>query len=569
MGVNFITEPYALWLLVVLYAAILISLAIRFRDVRIKDLMRADESIRRERALYKAVVETAVDGIMTVDDSGTIKTANRAVERIFLYEPSELIGRNVKTLLPTECHPDYDRYLDSHRKETDVQIIGVGTQLQGLRKDGTEFPLELAISETRTEQGTIHTGIVRDISERVLAERLVETSRDAAVKANAAKSDFLSRMSHEMRTPMNAILGFAQLLEMRSDDPEIRQSSETIVAAGRHLLNLVNEVLELSKIEAGRIAISIEPVMLSHAVNQAIDIVQPLAGRAGVELIDRSADLEDEFVLADRRHLVQVLINVISNAIKFNIPGGAVEISHESVKGSMQRILIRDTGIGIPAECAEKIFLPFERLGNASVEGTGLGLALSRSFLELMGGNLSLVHSGPEGSTFCIELRPAKSVVQIAIDASPSAKQIFASSDICGKILYVEDNISNMRLVEAVLAGFPRIELLLALQGQVGLEMARRNLPDLVFLDVHLPDISGLDVLRELKFNLDTQQIPVVVISADASENQIALLKSAGAFEYLTKPLDIPNFLEVTVRAMDHKDVSRKVGSHENGSVNS
>ncbi len=244
------------------------------RDVT--DRKKAAIEISRERALLKAVVDTAVDAILTIDENGTIQTANPAIEQMFGYSPVELIGKNVRTLMPSPYHEEHDGYLANYRATGERKIIGIGRQVQGLRKDGSVFPIDLAVSETRTEGGRIFTGIIRDISDRIRSIEL-QFAKDAADKANAAKSEFLSRMSHELRTPLNAVLGFAQVMALQYDDPRIQEATHSIVKAGQHLLNLINEILDLSRIEAGQLSLSLEPVQLMAIIRQAIDLVHPLA----------------------------------------------------------------------------------------------------------------------------------------------------------------------------------------------------------------------------------------------------------------------------------------------------
>lgn len=510
----------------------------------ITERKRAAEDIRRERALLKAVVETAVDGIMTIDELGAIQSANPAIERIFGYKPEELLGKNVRMLMPAPYHDEHDQYLKNYRSSGERKIIGIGRQVHGRRKDGTVFPLDLGVSETRTESGVIFTGIVRDISERMQAVEL-QIARDAAVQANAAKSEFLSRMSHELRTPLNAVLGFAQLLEMQYEDPKIQRATHSILKAGQHLLNLINEVLDLSRIEAGRLTISIEPVLLSQILLQTLDIVQPIASKAGITLDTVTPSCAEMYVMADRQRLVQVLINLLTNAVKFNRPSGRVQVFCDDVEGENHRILVRDSGVGITNDDMNRLFQPFERFGDLAVEGTGLGLVLSRRFIELMNGTLTLVESGPSGSTFCIELPKAQSAHTQAAGALAATRHGAFSSSLRGTVLYIEDNLSNMKLIEMLLETWPNINLIPAVQGNVGLELARSHTPDLIFLDLHLPDIQGVDVLRMLKADPTTASIPVVVVSADATPGQIRKLRLAGAYDYLTKPLDIDRFMLV------------------------
>lgn len=368
----------------------------------------------------------------------------------------------------------------------------------------------------------------------------LDEARHGAERANQAKSDFLSRMSHELRTPMNAVIGYAQLLEMRSDDPKTLESARAILKGGRHLLGLINEVLDLARIEAGKLAVSMEPVPVKGAIVHALELLTPAAEARGIKIEFLSEPDESVHVMADRQRLIQVLLNLLSNASKFNRLGGRIEIRCSQGSSGKVRIEVTDTGHGIEEKSQSALFQPFERLGNESVEGTGLGLALSRSLMKLMGGTIALVSTSEAGTTFALELNVA---------ASPTAS-LAPSDDQCQpkvgepggrlRIVYIEDNLSNLQLLETVFEDIGGIELISAMQASVGLSLVKDHVPDLVLLDLHLPDAHGFDVLQELKADPKTAQIPIVVISADATENQIKRLMKAGAKSYLTKPIDLP-----------------------------
>ena len=513
----------------------------------ITERKNAEIELKRERGLLKAVVDTAVDGIITIDENGTITSANPATTQIFGYRQSELLGNNVKMLMPEPYHGEHDSYLGSYRRTGERKIIGIGREVEGRRKDGTVFPLELAVSETATEDGRVFTGIVRDITERKRAQETM-LAKEAAERANEAKNEFLSRMSHELRTPLNAVLGFAQLLDMRYDDPRIQEATQAIIKAGNHLLLLINEVLDLARIESGSLTVSIEPIELVGVVTHAADLVAPIAKKAGIEVEVDAPTFAGVTVQADPRRLLQALINVLSNAVKYNRPNGKVYVRGVR-EGARFRLDVRDTGIGIKERDREQLFQPFKRFGDLTVEGSGLGLTVSRSFVELMGGEIDLADSGPDGSTFTIRLDTAKPKARK--NGKELAQELGEKPLLMGepRILYIEDNASNLRLLELALEDWGDIKLLSAVQGQVGLDLARAHRPDLILLDLHLPDMQGYDVLNTLKSDPATSDIPVVVISADAMSRQIKRLIDAGAYDYLTKPLDLRRLGQV-VRAV-------------------
>ncbi|HWC87680.1 MAG TPA: response regulator [Solirubrobacteraceae bacterium] len=378
--------------------------------------------------------------------------------------------------------------------------------------------------------------------------------REATVRAdeaNLAKSEFLSRMSHELRTPLNAIIGYGQVLELQLQDARRRKDIEQILRAGRHLLALINDVLDLSRIEAGELSLSPEPVALAETLDEVLALVTPSADQRQIHIgVDMNGLASGGHVQADRRLLAQVLLNLLSNAIKYNRDGGLISVSFASGDDGRIRTLVTDTGVGIASSKLHGLFEPFNRLGAEStgIEGTGLGLALSKRLVEAMGGTIDVWSEPGHGSTFVVELAAAP-----APDGGALTRAGFPAPAITGselghslrRILYIEDNLSNLALVERILDEQRNVELIPAMQGTIGLQLAREHRPDLVVLDLHLPDLPGIEVLRRLQAEADTREIPVVILSADASKKQIEHLLAAGARDYVTKPLDVRQFLAV------------------------
>jgi signal transduction histidine kinase/ActR/RegA family two-component response regulator len=390
--------------------------------------------------------------------------------------------------------------------------------------------------------------LARSLRQRDRAEAVAEAERVAAERANRAKSEFLSRMSHELRTPLNAVLGFGQLLSMRDLDDADRESVDQILKGGRHLLGLINEVLDIARIESGKLALSLEPVQISEIVREALDLVRPLADEQGIAIAVDSAN-GHEYVTADRQRLSQVLLNLLSNAIKYNRPDGSASIAVRRTDNDIVVVEVSDTGMGMSASELGRLFTPFERLraDETQVSGTGLGLALSKGLVEAMGGQLSVESEPDVGSTFRIELTATANPLDGAeADEGLSASVMpVAEGGRRYTILYIEDNLSNLKLVQHILGQRTDIHLIPAMQGGLGLELAREHRPDLVLLDLHLPDMHGEEVLARLQAEPAFNGTPVVVLSADATTGRVQRLLESGASAYLSKPIDVRQFIDV------------------------
>ncbi|MHA7816557.1 MAG: ATP-binding protein [Pseudohaliea sp.] len=383
-----------------------------------------------------------------------------------------------------------------------------------------------------------------------LVRKEMTAAREQAERSNLAKSDFLSRMSHELRTPLNAILGFGELLHLDDDlSGEQREQVDEILRAGNHLLTLINEVLDLARIENNRLEVTIEDVEVADLAAECVSLLAPLAARRGTRLVNRIAREAGFIVRGDYLRLKQSLINLLSNAVKYGHEGGEVVIGCQPVDGGRLRLLVSDDGPGIPPDRQHLLFKPFERIDPAShVEGTGIGLALTRRLVELMAGSVGVDSAEGRGSSFWLEL-PLAATRAVPAPLREAAPVVGPVQDGTGEeprysLLYVEDNLANTRLVEKLLRKRPDIRLLTAHSGSLGLDLAVAYRPDLILLDIHLPEMDGLDVLRALRADPATRAIPAIAVSANASAHDLEAGRAAGFVDYLVKPLNVNLFYQ-------------------------
>ena len=466
------------------------------------------------------------------------------------YTNDEVIG--VPGFWESIIHPDdRDEAMRRLREAIENTVVQIEQEYRCRGKDGRYrwFFKLLRIEYDDHAHPTGILGYALDIGDRKAAEEDARLAKLESERANRAKSEFLSRMSHDLRTPLNAVLGFAQLLESEPLGPGQLDSVTQILNGGRHLLELINEVLDIARIEAGELSLSPEAVPVGPVVQQVVDLLAPLGLPRGIRVgaaIDRHGATH---VRADQQRLRQILLNLVGNAVKYNREGGAVLVTCEPRPGDRIAISVTNTGAEIPAHKLPLLFRPFERLGaeQTQIEGTGLGLAVSKALTEAMGGTIGVRSNAAEGTTFWIEL-PEQHADELPARPAAEDRSVPAPRDNGGTILYIEDNPSNIRLMERLLSRRAGVRLVTASDGAHGLTQARTAAPDLVFLDLHLPDMRGEDVLHQLVTDDATQHLPVAVLSADATPAQRERLIQLGAVAYVTKPILFAEILKLLDR---------------------
>jgi len=510
------------------------------------ELHSTQEALRESEAWTSNVLEATQDAFITVDAEGRILDSNPATERMFGIPADQLPGTPLAELgLLAE---DGDQAMVGEAPTDQEHFRKVSSTAQS--RAGRQFPYEASVRRMEGRRGQVTSWHVRDITEQVEQERILTETLEEAKRANLAKSEFLSRMSHELRTPLNAILGFSQLLMRRNLEARDKDSLKLMHTAGQHLLDLINEVLDLAKIESGKLNCSIEPVDVPEVMEEMRQLSQGLVENVDVELDFVQSEEMDCYVYADRQRLRQVLLNLISNAIKYNKPGGKVWVKC-ALQEDMLRFTVKDNGQGISEIQLKKLFRPFERLGadQGPVDGAGIGLALSQCLAQLMGTEIQVESTFGEGSEFSFELplaignsSPATSSTKEPATGTLPAE---VSEDARHVVLYVEDNPVNLQLMECIFEDAPQWEFHSAATGQQGIERAIELDPDLIMLDLHLPDLNGDKVLTALRKHPQTKDTRIVMVSAAAMKEQIELLSGLGADDYVTKPVILKRIIEL------------------------
>ena len=527
---------------------------------------KLDQRLRDQQFYTRSLIESNIDALMTTDQSGIISDVNKQMEALTGCTRDELIGAPFKNY-----------FTDAERAEAGIKRVlkenkVTNYELTARARDGKEtvvsYNATTFYDRDRNLQGVF--AAARDVTERRLLDQALqetnvalEGARFTAEKANLAKSDFLSSMSHELRSPLNAILGFAQLMEsgVPLPTPNQKDSIDQILQAGWYLLALINEILDLSLIESGKLSLSLECMSMIEVLNDCQAMIEPQAQTAGIRIRFPAFD-HPYFVKADRTRVKQIVVNLLSNAIKYNRVGGTVEVTCSAVTTERLRIGFRDTGEGLSPEKMAQLFQPFNRLGQeaGSEQGTGIGLVVSKRLVELMGGEISVESTVGVGSVFWIELNSADPQ-----DLVHGSTELMVPPPLPGRsgtqlhtVLCVEDNPANLMLIERLIARRPDIQLLSAKNGSRGIEIARAAQPDAILMDINLPGISGITALQILSQDPATAHIPVIALSANAMARDIEKGLEAGFFRYLTKPIKVNEFMNTLDLALA---VSRTVSA--------
>jgi signal transduction histidine kinase/CheY-like chemotaxis protein len=526
--------------------------------------VRRQEALLKTGALQTAILTSANFSIIATDEKGIIQLFNVGAERMLGYLAAEVVNR----INPSDIHDPQEvaARAQALSLELGTRVApGFGAlaykasrgiediyELTYIRKDGSRFPACVSITALRDDYGEIigYLLIGTDNSARKRVESELNAAMAAAEKANRAKTEFLSGVSHELRTPLNAILGFAQLMESGASPPTPPQkrSLDQILKAGWYLLELINEILDLSLIESGKVTLSREPVSLVQVMLECRAMIEPQAQKRGIGMTFPRFEFP-YFVTADRTRVKQVLINLLFNAVKYNKPGGAVAVEYTLRPNDSIRICVRDTGAGLAPEQLAQLFQPFNRLGKeaGAEEGTGIGLVVTKRLVELMEGAIGAESTVGVGSVFWIELSLTAAPLLAVREAEGAAlvRPQVPDGTPARTLLYVEDNPANLELVEQLVARRPDLRLLSAADGNLGIEFARAYQPEVILMDINLPGTSGIEAMKILRADPSTAHIPIIALSANAMPHDIEKGLAAGFFNYLTKPIKVNQFMDV------------------------
>jgi signal transduction histidine kinase len=522
-----------------------LTVSAAIRDISDRKRMEAAAKLLADR--LASAVDSIQDGFAIFDDRDRLVLCNSVYRRLVGgSQTGPLVGK------------PYEQILESWLGDLSFKDEEERTRFRAERLAPRE---QVTTFDVRTSDGrslrtmarqTPEGGIVKtiwDLTDDVRLSEELREARGAAEAASRAKSEFLSSMSHELRTPLNAILGFAQLLRRDKKEPlsdRHKERTDQILKGGEHLLRLIDDILDLSRIEAGGVSISTEPVGVLEVLEEVRKTLEPIAARHGIRVEVEVLPAELPLVAADRTRFIQILMNFGSNAIKYNRPAGKMTFTVSTPRPGHARVAVRDTGMGIPADKQDKLFQPFQRAGQETgpIEGTGIGLVITKRLAQLMQGDVGFRSVSGEGSEFWVDMPVHESGAHSSV---PPAVRDVGEGRLAGAggrlILYVEDNPANVTFMKDLFSTFENIDLLTAPTAETGVELARGRRPEVIIMDINLPGMSGLDALRALRDDPETKEIPVIALTAAASERDRQRGIQAGFYRYLTKPVKVDDFV--------------------------
>jgi len=519
-----------------------------------------EDRLRWTEESFHLMVESVTDyAIVMLDPQGRVMSWNSGAQRIKGYSAEEIVGQSF-----TRFYSSKDAERGAPTRDLEAARTRGRFEDEGwrMRRDGSTFWANIVLTAVLDHVGNLRgfAQLTRDLTGRRQADDEIAKAKAVAEKTSLASVEFLSGMSHELRTSLNAILGFAQLMESEQQPPPTPSQKESvakIVQAGWYLMELINEVMDLAMIESGRLSWSLEPMSLADVMHECQAAIEPQAQKSGIRMTLPEIDGQC-FIKADRTRVKQVLTNLLSNAIKYNRPGGSVVVECTVSAPQRVRISVTDTGAGMQPDQLAQLFRPFSRVGQetSAAAGAGIGLVVTKRLVELMGGAIGVRSHVGKGSVFWIELVTAAAPRLTAGDEAriPLTGPVIRPGAAPRTLLYVEDNPANLQLVEQIIARRPDMRLLSARNGPLGIALARSARPDVILMDINLPGMSGIKAMQMLRAETVTAHIPVVALSANAIPRDIERGLEAGFFRYLTKPIKVAEFMDTLDVALKHAE---------------